>query len=267
MSKVFETVLWRSVLSLAAVTGLVTANLVAVSAQQPGVAKTICVLGASGNVGNGIVRELLAAGHRVIAVSRSAENLDAIRERFAGAAQLETLQGGVGTDEQGAQLRDAVMSRFGKLDGVVASLSSPEWNGSMQLLDTSAQTLKRAFDDNFMAHFIAAKSLVPTLAPGATYVSISGGLADIIVPGRGHLSLTQAAQRTLFEVLAAETKGSGVHVRMLGLYSLIATESNREVAQPDWVTDQQVGQRVLELIVQPEAFPEPIQSLGAERYQ
>jgi len=229
--------------------------------------KTVCVLGASGNVGNGIVRELLAAGHRVIAVSRSSSNLDAIRARFAASERLETLQGDVGSDEAGLALRAALMSRFGRIDAVVASLGSPEWNASMSVLEAPSAALEGAFRDNFFTHFIAAKSLLPALAPGGVYVGISGGLADFLLPGNGHLSMTQAAQRTLFQVLAQETEGMDVHVRLLGLYSMIATERNRDRAEPGWVTDAQVGQRIVEMITEPEAFPDTLQSLRSEQYR
>lgn len=230
-------------------------------------AKTVCVIGASGNVGNGIVRELLAAGHRVIAVSRSEDHLDAIRERFSGSAGLETVRGDVGTEAQGAALKTAIERRFGRIDAVVTSVGSPEWNAPTGVLGAPYASLEGALRDNFLTHFVAAKSLIPLLEPDGVFVSISGGLSDFVRPGSGFLSITQSAQRALVRVLDAEAADSGIHMRLLGLYSLVATERNRDRAEPGWITDTQIGRRIVEMIADPAAFPEPIQELRSDEYR
>jgi len=226
----------------------------------------VCVIGASGSVGNGIVRELLAAGHRVIAVSRSEQNLAAIRDRFADSPGLETVLGDVGTEAQGAALRDEIERRFGQLDGVVTSVGSPEWNARVAMLDAPYESLDGALRDNFQTHFVAAKSLIPLLRRNGTFISISGGLSDLVRPGSGYLSITQSAQRALVRVLdeEAQADASGVHVRLLGLYSLVATERNRDRAEDDWITDTEVGRRVIEMIERPDAYPDAIQELRPE---
>jgi NAD(P)-dependent dehydrogenase (short-subunit alcohol dehydrogenase family) len=239
-------------------------------ASQAG-SELICVLGASGNVGNAIVRELLAAGHRVVAVSRSADKLEKIRTSFAGTKRIETHEGDVSSDAQAVRLRDAIIGRFGKPHAVVASLSAHEADVPMRILATSTEQLKKVFDTNFFTHVTAANAFIPALARGGVYVGINGGLADFVIPNRGQLSMTQSALRTLYSVLAQEAQDStapdvNAHVRMLGLYGLVATESNRAKADDGWITDQQVGERVARIIAEPAAFPGPVLSLKAKRY-
>jgi NAD(P)-dependent dehydrogenase (short-subunit alcohol dehydrogenase family) len=48
--------------------------------------------------------------------------------RFADSPALVTVQGGIGTEAQGAALRAEIEQRFGRIDGVVTSVGSPEWN-------------------------------------------------------------------------------------------------------------------------------------------
>ncbi len=235
------------------------------------VPKTVCVLGASGEVGNAIVRALLDAGHRAVAVSRSVDKLAQIRATYRGTNRIETLQGDVGSDELAEVLRDSTVSRFGKPDAVVASLSAHEADVPMRILDTSTERLRRAFDTNFFTHVTAARALIPALAPGGVYVGINGGLADFVIPNRGQLSMTQSALRTLYAVLAQEAQdekaqGLKAQVRLLGLYGLVATEEQRRQPNDGQIPDTQVGARVAQIIAQPQAFPGPVLALKAKRY-
>jgi NAD(P)-dependent dehydrogenase (short-subunit alcohol dehydrogenase family) len=198
-------------LSASAVTAVASRSVVsAAAAPTSGQARagTVCVLGASGNVGNAVVRELLAAGHRVVAVSRSAEKLASIRNSYASTKRIETREGDVSSDEQAAKARDAVVAAFGRLDAVVASLSAHEADVAMRILSTSTQTLKEVFDTNFFTHVTAANAFIPALRPSGVYVGINGGLSDFVIPNRGQLSMTQSALRSLYSVLAMEAQDS-----------------------------------------------------------
>src|SRR5690348_17043933 len=85
----------------------------------------LCVLGASGTVGNAVVREALSAGHHVIAVSRSSDKLAKILAQYPDRG-VKTVIGDVGSDESAARLRKALLERTDKPDAVVAALSSPD---------------------------------------------------------------------------------------------------------------------------------------------
>jgi NAD(P)-dependent dehydrogenase (short-subunit alcohol dehydrogenase family) len=228
--------------------------------------KTICVLGASGNVGNAVMRELLAAGHRIVAVSRSGDKLEKIRAAYGSTKRIEILAGDVSSDELAAKLSGSLAARFGKPDAIVASLSSHAADAPMRILDTPTERLKNVFDTNFFSHATAAKALIPSLQPRGVYVGINGGLADFVIPNRGALSMTQSALRALYSVLAQEAQSSKAQVRLLGLYGLVATDQNRAQADDGWISDHQVGERVSQIISQPDAFPGPLLALKAKRY-
>ena len=232
--------------------------------------KTVCVLGASGTVGNGIVRELLSAGHRVVAVSRSSEKLEQIRARYASTGRVNVLVGDVSSDDLAYQLRDRVVASFGAPDAVVAPLSAHSADVKLRILDTPTQQLKDVFDTNFFTHVTAARALLPALTPGGTYLGINGGLASFVVPGMGHISMTQSALGTLYTTLAQEAKDehsrNAARVHVLSLFGLVANEENRARIDEGWLTDQQVGRRVVEIIGQPDAFPGVVLAIKAKRY-
>ena len=234
-------------------------------------AETVCVLGASGMVGNAIVHELLAGGYRVVAVSRDMNKLATIRESYRNAGAIETLQGDVSSDEMVQKLRSDLVAKFGTPHAVVASLSSRDADGPRRILDTPTDTLRRAFETNFFSHVAAARGLIPALAAAGVYVGINGGLADFAGAGMGQLSITQSALRTLYEVLAQEggkpqAGGRQVSVRVLGLYGLVDTGKATPDPQGRLISGHTIGQRVSVIIRQPESFPGPVLSLKAKAY-
>jgi NAD(P)-dependent dehydrogenase (short-subunit alcohol dehydrogenase family) len=267
-------VLRREFLQLSAATLTTAASAVALSASEnesvtkQKTRRTVCVLGASGHVGNAILRQLLTDGHRVVAISRSAEKLQRIKSDHSGEQGLETLIGDVSSDTVADQLRMAIMARFGKPHAIVSSLSSPSADAPMRILDTPTNQLRAAFETNFFSHVTAAVALLPALQPGGTYVGISGGLSDFLVPTMGAISMTQSALRTFYSVAAQEAldgKGSMPHVRMLALYGLVAVDES--AAKDDgWILGRQIGVRVSEIIARPAEFPGPLLSIKAKRY-
>jgi NAD(P)-dependent dehydrogenase (short-subunit alcohol dehydrogenase family) len=233
-------------------------------------AGNVCVLGASGNVGNAIVRELLSAGHRVVAVSRSTDKLQKIRDTYGATGRVQTLEGDVSSDDEAQKLREELIARFGKPRAVVASLSSPAADVPMRILDTSTAILKKAFDTNCFSHVTAAKALIPALTRGGVYVGINGGLSDLVVPGMGKLSMTQSALRALYRVLAQEAsdqKSGDLHanVRMLGIYGLVDT-GHAPAAADRSIPGPQIGRRIAAIIARPQDFPGPILSIKAAAY-
>ena len=94
--------------------------------------KIAVVVGGAGNVGEGIVRALLAEGAEVVVPSRSADRLTKLThyvETVQG-GQLHTVLTDVSVPDQANRLRDDVLSQFGRLDMVVASLGGGWWQGT-----------------------------------------------------------------------------------------------------------------------------------------
>ena len=242
----------------------------ATPAPTTGGPKSVCVLGASGNVGGAIVRALLSRGHQVIAISRSAQKLDAMRQAHASSPGFEVLQGDVESDAKAGILRDAIVARFGKPAAVVASLSSPEADHPMPILATPTDQLRQAFETNFFSHVTCATTLIPAMQAGGVYVGINGGMSDFVVPNMGQLSMTQSALRSLYSVLAKEAQDGQapdlrVQVRMLALYGLVAADA-AAVKDDSWIAGPRIGERVAEIVERPAESPGPILAIKAKKY-
>jgi NAD(P)-dependent dehydrogenase (short-subunit alcohol dehydrogenase family) len=219
----------------------------------------IVLLGAGGGVGRGIAAELIAAGHAVIAVGRSQENL-----RELGASRnLIALKGSVATDAEAAKLLGDLNALRQRPIAVVATLCGGE-RASARLLEKPASFLVKAFEDDVAPHFIAAKHLLPMLAessPGGLYLVVTGPGAQCPWAGYGHVSVTSAALSMLARVIREEAKDLPVRVQQLQIGSPVRTARNETCACPEWLSAADVGRAIVGL-VDGKRSNEPVIQLG-----
>lgn len=223
--------------------------------------QNVLVIGATGDVGHGVVAQLLEGGHRVAAAGRGRERLDRLAAKLDHPA-LSTVAGSVEDEAGAARLLDAVRQQLPRLDAVITSVNLPMTE--RRLLDASLDDLTAILRANVGMHFVAAKTFVPALRAGGLYLGIGGGMADMVFPNMGHLAICQAAQRNMFRALALEYAEAGVRFHELLIRSMVAGESNRAKAHPKWLTDAEIGRYVRAIVEQPEAFTETILDLKSK---
>lgn len=216
--------------------------------------KTV-VVGATGDVGRGIVARLLGMGRPVVAVSRSSDALDDLARELDAGSALTACIGDV-SDAESARTLAHRLTTDGGIRDVVVSVNGPARPRSLPEIDS--KYLTDVFAQNVLPHFEAAKALIPAMRPGTTYLAIGGGMADFIVPGMAAVSIAQAAQRNLFRFLHAETLKPEVRVVELMLFSMISSKRTVGIAKPDWITADEVGSHVGAVLADATAFPGPI---------
>lgn len=221
------------------------------------------VVGATGDVGRGVARQLLQAGWHVVAAGRRPDKLAALQAELAQAGTLQTVVGSVEDTASAHALWQAAGAGGARFDAVIVTVNGQF--GELPLSEVTAGQLEDVLRQNLFPHLAAAQAIVPALADGATYLAIGGGMADLVFPGRGPISICQAAQRMVFRHLAEEWKDRPVRVHELMLYSMIAGHSNRASADPRWLTDEDVGRHVLAVLERPDWFNEPILTLKSRK--
>lgn len=218
---------------------------------------TLLVVGAAGDVGQGVVAEALASGRRVIACGRNAGKLEGIAARHPG-KPIAHVVGDIGTESGASALWDEATLKFGAIDAVVVSVSSAL---KRQLLtEWSAADLCASLASEIALHFTAAKVLLPRLPETGLFLGLGGGTADFIIPKMAHVSMSQAAQRMLYRGLARERRG-GAEIRELMIVSMVNGASSRQHAKPEWLTDVEIGRHVCAILDAPAGFPGPILQL------
>lgn len=216
--------------------------------------KKAFVAGGAGGVGAGIVRVLLDEGATVMVSSRSQESLQALQASVASPDRLIPVQDDVGDSSRSDAIRSRIQSELGALDIAVASIGGGGWKLGIPLLDLAESDWQRVMNDGLTGHFVAAKTLIPTLVQGGTYILINGGAALAPIPKLGPMCVVALGQVMIKDVLAAEIPASPARISTLMLNSIIVTERNRHAARPEWVTAEDVGRAAVHLVMGGESF-------------
>ncbi|MEM7275787.1 MAG: SDR family oxidoreductase [Actinomycetota bacterium] len=109
--------------------------------------KTALVTGGSAGIGKGIARCFLEAGANVMITSRKAEKCEAAAEELADLpGQVDWRVSHVGDPEQGAQVMDATIERFGSLDILVNNAATNPHAG--RTIDVEASKLDKTYEVN-----------------------------------------------------------------------------------------------------------------------
>lgn len=219
-------------------------------------AKRLLVVGATGDVGRGIVEAAAERGWALVASARDPGKL----ARLQSDCDVPIVQGDLASEEAAEALWAAAAAVHGGVDAVVVSVNAP--NSVRPMLDWTAEGLADVFAHNVLTHFIAAKTFLPKLPPDGCFLGIGGGTADFFLPRLGQLSLCQAALRMMYRAVAREA-GDGPALRELTIVSMVNGPSKRDRADPSWLTEAEVGRHVCAILASPQDFPGPVLRLDS----
>jgi NAD(P)-dependent dehydrogenase (short-subunit alcohol dehydrogenase family) len=221
-------------------------------------AKRVLVVGAGGDVGQGVAAVLLEKGYEVVAAGREKAKLEKMAAGLKTKQGLRLLTGSV-EDEARAK---ALVAEAGPIDAAVVSVNAPV--KPMPLADVMPDDLIFFVRANLLTHVAASRAILPALGAGGVLIGIGGGMADFVFPNLGHASMLQAAIRNYYRALAGEYKGPAV-VRELLIASMVNGESKRAIADPRWITDRDIGEHAAAIIADPALFPEAVVTLRSRK--
>lgn len=197
--------------------------------------KRILVAGGTGTVGRYLVRAALEAGATVVVPSRSREKVELLASDMAAGARdrLVCVIGDITNESDGSR----VISEAGRIDGAIASIG--RWVSAEHVLEAPRADLERAIANYPLAHFAAAKVLLPAVeATGGGYVAINGSLAyELDGPGTGLVGIAGATQSMLYRTLMHERADRGARINELVIYSAFGRGKDEE----NEVTGEDVG--------------------------
>jgi NAD(P)-dependent dehydrogenase (short-subunit alcohol dehydrogenase family) len=220
-------------------------------------AGTLLIIGAAGDVGQGIVRAAIAAGWTVIASGRNAGTLEAAFGAMRG-ERLRICVGDVATEDSALALWDVASAMVDRIDAVVVSVNAP--NRIAPLQQWTSEEIVGLLGTNLLTHFNAVKVMLPRLPTDGILLGIGGGTADFVIPEMAAVSVAQAGLRMLYRGFARERTG-GAQIRELMIISMVNGASKRDKALPEWVTDDEVGQHICAILATPDQFAGPILQL------
>ncbi len=223
------------------------------------------VAGAAGGIGESVVRALLAAGEtRVFAQSRSAARLDTLRERLPPAlrGRMSPIAGEAGDFEGAARIAQEVEASGG-IDAAVAIFGRGFWS-SGPMLDLAPREWTAVLNEMLTAHFAFARAIVPLLSKRSDSVYLSLGGSAAFEPARdaGLMSVAAAAQAMLTRVLAREQGAAPPRILELVIEGDVNTRHSAPAAGEGWITADEAGRVVDELVTQGRTAWEPLSIAG-----
>ena len=171
--------------------------------------KAFVVGGASRGIGRAIATELIAAGARVLVLSRGEDAIAAAARELGDAAV--PLAADMGAPDTAARVRAAVDEQLGRLDGVVVnsggpppgqalSLSDDDWRGAFELLLAGPIRLLR--------------ELVPLMGEGGAVLFVTSSSVRQPIDGLDTSNVLRPGVASLAKVLAREL-GPAIRVNSL----------------------------------------------------
>lgn len=215
--------------------------------------KRIMVIGAYGDVGQGLVEAAVSRGWSVAASGRDSAKLEKIVARHPAGA-VKAVAGSLADADQSTRLVEHARDILGGIDAVIVSVNAP--NVSRRLLDWDTSDLENVLRGNLLTHFNAAKAALPLLAPDGVLMGIGGGTADFVRAERAQISIAQAGLRMMYRGLAKENRTP--LIRQLQIVSMVNGESTRAEAEESWLTDVEIGHHACAIIDCPSNYPGPI---------
>jgi NAD(P)-dependent dehydrogenase (short-subunit alcohol dehydrogenase family) len=170
----------------------------------------LLLIGAGPGVGASVIRRFGREGFRSTLIARS-ETLEHLA--------TELRSDGLGIEAMSLDIADldgyrAALDRIFRAPGapgvIVYNAALPDPG---EILDTSVERLRTAYDVDVIGAVVAAQVAIPVLrtAGAGTLLVTSGGFADHPVPGLATLSMGKAALRSAATLIAAGVRENGIH--------------------------------------------------------
>lgn len=172
---------------------------------SPALAGTrVVVPGGTGGVGEGVVRQYLAAGAEVIVPTRSEQRADEFRALLGDAAdeRLHLIVHDYSTFAAAEHLAEQVVHFRGGIDSVVAPVGG--WWAGKKLVEIDEADWQSAFVGLATTHMAVLRACLPRMTQEGAYSIIVGDSAGWPVPTSGLVSMEQSALLMMQRVVEAE---------------------------------------------------------------
>jgi NAD(P)-dependent dehydrogenase (short-subunit alcohol dehydrogenase family) len=207
--------------------------------------RVMLITGATGVLGTAVTHAFARTQARVALAGRSRQKL----EQLAGASGLPgertlAVVSDVTQVDDVQQLVDAVMARFGRIDGLINTVGG--WSGGKAVWETLVGEWENMLALNLHSAFLLSRATLPLMldAGWGRIVHVSSKAAVEPRSKRAAYAVAKMGLVTLTEAIAADVKGSGVTANVI-VPSVIDTPDNRAAmpkANPEkWVPAEHIA--------------------------
>ena len=192
--------------------------------------KVILVTGSATGIGEGIARRAAADGAQVAVHGRQGER--SAGELVASEKGGPFIAGELSNAEAPKQIVEAVIDRFGRLDGLVNN-AGVSWRGG---IESSAEFFDQVIAINARAPFLLIQAALPYLKTSrGSIVNISSSLARHGAPHLLPYSMSKAALANMTRALSGALAQDGIRINGLNLgWTLTPNERALNVETSSW---------------------------------
>ena len=189
--------------------------------------RVVLITGATGALGDAVVREFADQQARLALTARSEADLgNLVAALGLPSEQVGVWAADVTRADDVAQLVSAVLARFGRLDCLLNLAGG--WRGGQTVAETEVEAWDEALALNLRGAFLLSRAVLPAMiAQGwGRIVHISSRTALEPRAKQAAYAVAKMGLITLTDVIAAEVKGSGVTANVI-IPAIIDTPANR----------------------------------------
>jgi NAD(P)-dependent dehydrogenase (short-subunit alcohol dehydrogenase family) len=206
--------------------------------------KIALITGAKGGLGSFVTEAFLAAGAKVVGVSRSIQPNDFSHPEF------QAIPTELSSGDAAQKLVESVVARFGRIDALVHVMGG--FGGGTRVDETSDAVMEQMLDLNYRAAFFIARAVLPQMRQQGRGRILAVASRQAVEPGAlvGAYSASKAALVALIRTIALENKDRGISANTI-LPATMDTPANR-AAMPDadasqWIQPSQVAALLVHL--------------------
>src|SRR5215471_7368427 len=194
---------------------------------MPMTPRVAIVTGAAGGIGKAMVRGLLAAGIRVVAVDRDREPLEtlAATSREQGkSVDLLTVQTDLTEDSAAAAITRAANGKFGRIDILVnnagigpGAIGRDSWQRPLKFWEITPDQWRRFVAVHTTAPLTLTNAVVPEMMRQGwgRIVNVTTSLGTMLNAGNPTYGPSKAALEALSAIMTKDLEGTGVTVNVL----------------------------------------------------
>lgn len=174
--------------------------------------KVVVITGASSGIGAAVARELAPLQARLVLAARRADRLQDLAEQVVAAGgEALIVQCDVGQRPQVKSLVEQTVTRFGRVDVMLANAGYGFYASVEQTTDTQMEDIFRV---NVLGTWYAMAQCIPVMRKQKSghIIVMSSAAARRGLPFFGPYAMTKAAQLSLAEAARTELHGTGVYV-------------------------------------------------------
>ena len=217
--------------------------------------KTVIITGATGSLGETVVRHFIDKGARVAAIGRNLSKLESLKQKFNGGNGPDIFVADITWEEDVFAVFNSIKQKFKQIDILVNIAGG--FAGGKSITDTGLEMWEKMLNLNLTSVFLCCRQAMSYMADQrhGKIITITAMAALEPKPNRAAYAVSKAGVVALTQALAVEGKPVNVQVNTIAP-GIILTEANK-TDMPDadfskWVTTDRLAETIL-FLCSPEA--------------